>query len=71
MKLSTVLLSLVSITSAASWTEQFRLGSNTVQDDALKVPGDNPLFHCAAPTDNDILQIESVDLSPNPPLPYV
>ncbi|OJJ46758.1 hypothetical protein ASPZODRAFT_132896 [Penicilliopsis zonata CBS 506.65] len=30
------------------------------------VPGDNPLFHCAIPTD-DILQIQSVELVPNPP----
>ncbi|KAF2484982.1 ML domain-containing protein [Neohortaea acidophila] len=32
------------------------------------VPGENPLKHCADPKD-DILDLESVDISPNPPLP--
>lgn len=36
--------------------------------DELKVPGKNPLQHCQEPKD-DILQLESVDLDPNPPLP--
>ncbi|PGH11004.1 hypothetical protein AJ79_05155 [Helicocarpus griseus UAMH5409] len=34
----------------------------------LSVPGNNPLTYCSAP-DNDILTIESVDLSPSPPVP--
>lgn len=34
------------------------------------VNGDNPLQYCAKP-DNYKLEIESVDLAPNPPLPYV
>ncbi|KAI5292847.1 Phosphatidylglycerol/phosphatidylinositol transfer protein [Ascosphaera acerosa] len=33
---------------------------------SLKVPGNNPLTFCTAP-DSDILEIEKVDLSPNPP----
>ncbi|KAK5167214.1 Phosphatidylglycerol/phosphatidylinositol transfer protein [Saxophila tyrrhenica] len=37
-------------------------------DDALDVPGKNPLQHCQDPKD-DILDLESVDLDPNPPLP--
>lgn len=37
-------------------------------DDALKVPGENPLQHCQDPED-DILDLKSVDLDPNPPLP--
>ncbi|CAI4216948.1 unnamed protein product [Parascedosporium putredinis] len=32
-----------------------------------KVPGDSPLEFCAAQHDNDILKIQRVDLSPNPP----
>lgn len=36
----------------------------------FKVPGENPLYFCADPKD-DILEIEKVDLSPNPPEPYV
>lgn len=34
------------------------------------VRGDNPLVYCSDPATNS-LEIESVDLSPNPPLPYV
>lgn len=37
-------------------------------DDDLSVPGDNPLFFCHDP-EVDILTIEKVDLSPNPPVP--
>ncbi|TKX26541.1 phosphatidylglycerol/phosphatidylinositol transfer protein [Elsinoe australis] len=35
-------------------------------DDSLSVPGDNPLNFCATP-DKDILELDRVDLSPNPP----
>ncbi|KAK5138102.1 Phosphatidylglycerol/phosphatidylinositol transfer protein [Meristemomyces frigidus] len=35
-------------------------------DDALNVPGANPLQHCKDPKD-DILTLTSVDLDPNPP----
>lgn len=38
--------------------------------DVFPVKGDNPLLHCANPAD-DILQIDSVDLIPNPPVAYV
>ncbi|RAL16413.1 ML domain-containing protein [Aspergillus homomorphus CBS 101889] len=34
----------------------------------IPVEGDNPLEYCANPSD-DVLKIEKVDLSPNPPLP--
>lgn len=34
------------------------------------VNGDNPLVYCSDPATNS-LKIDSVDLSPNPPLPYV
>lgn len=36
----------------------------------LKVPGDNPLRFCSSPVDN-VMQIDYVDISPNPPKPYV
>ena len=36
--------------------------------DDLSVPGDNPLTYCQDPKDN-ILTIDYVDLSPNPPKP--
>jgi len=36
----------------------------------LSIPGNNPLSHCPEPSpDNDLLIIEHVDLSPNPPSP--
>jgi hypothetical protein len=43
-------------------------GSREVKpyDDSLAVPGDNPLAHCENPKD-DLLDLQSVDLSPNPP----
>ena len=41
----------------------------TVKEE-YKVPGDNPLYFCADPADY-LLQIEKVDLDPNPPKPYV
>lgn len=42
-------------------------GSQTALDDNLKIPGDSPLELCPKPHDADILTIERVDLSPNPP----
>ncbi|PGH35937.1 hypothetical protein GX50_01262 [[Emmonsia] crescens] len=40
----------------------------SLADNKLSVPGDNPLNFCSPP-EKDILTIESVDLSPNPPVP--
>ncbi|KHO00591.1 phosphatidylglycerol / phosphatidylinositol transfer protein [Metarhizium album ARSEF 1941] len=37
--------------------------------DSLKVPGDSPLEFCNANRDHDVVQIERVDISPNPPQP--
>lgn len=37
---------------------------------AVSVPGENPLTFCDDPG-KDILTIERVDLTPNPPVPYV
>ena len=39
-----------------------------LSDDKKKVPGDNPLEFCDDPKDY-ILEIEKVDLDPNPPKP--
>lgn len=68
MQLVTLLLaaiSVVSVSAEPSWMP----GQIKIQED-YKVPGDNPLYFCADPKD-DILEIEKVDLSPNPPEPYV
>jgi len=37
-------------------------------DAGPKVPGESPLQHCSS-TDEDVLEIEKVDLVPNPPVP--
>jgi hypothetical protein len=67
MKVTAFLLSLVfavSVAATPSWPGQVK-----IQED-YKVPGDNPLYFCADPED-DLLEIEKVDLSPNPPEAYV
>ncbi|KAF2261265.1 phosphatidylglycerol/phosphatidylinositol transfer protein precursor [Lojkania enalia] len=64
MRLTTLLLSAVwavSVTAEPAW-----MPSQIKINEDLAVPGDNPLFFCADPKDN-ILKIEEVDLSPNPP----
>lgn len=67
MKLLTLLLSslLATLVSASLFG-----GSQATLDDdsALDVPGKNPLKHCEDPK-GDILELESVDLDPNPPVP--
>ena len=40
-------------------------------NDDNKVPGESPLELCPGDHDKDLVQIESVDLSPNPPKAYV
>lgn len=37
-------------------------------NETLKVPGENPLQHCQDPED-DILELDNVDIDPNPPKP--
>ncbi|KAI9677743.1 MAG: Phosphatidylglycerol/phosphatidylinositol transfer protein [Trizodia sp. TS-e1964] len=64
--LSTPLLSLLfaALTSAVSISggqQVLKMG-----DDGLSVPGENPLKYCETPHDW-VLDIEKVDLSPNPP----
>lgn len=59
-------LSAVSVSASPSWMG----GDQVVVKEEYKVPGDNPLYFCGDPA-NDILTIEKVDLSPNPPQPYV
>jgi hypothetical protein len=53
-------------TALPSWFE----GQDVIAaDDDLVVPGQNPLHYCSADRDDDIVKIEKVDLSPNPPVP--
>jgi len=62
MKLTTcvVALSLSTFAAAGFFDQQI------VLDDKPNVPGDNPLTFCQA-TDDYLLQIDYVNLSPNPP----
>ena len=43
-------------------------GDQTILDDELEVPGDNPLKFCKKPEEYS-LTINHVNLSPNPPEP--
>ncbi len=67
MQLSTLFLAALSASSATA-TPSWMPGNQVVVKEEFKVPGDNPLFFCEDPKDN-ILEIENVDLSPNPPKP--
>jgi hypothetical protein len=61
------LLNIASALFAASASAGSIFGGQAVAlDDSLSVPGNNPLNHCADPKD-DILDLKSVDLNPNPP----
>lgn len=64
----------IALLSATVSARSMWLGSSSNDQSALEesfpVPGDNPLLFCAKPED-DILEIEKVDLSPNPPSAYV
>lgn len=50
----------------ASGLSIFRDDQSVIQDN-LDVPGESPLKYCDEKRDDDIILIESVDLSPNPP----
>jgi len=66
MKLTSLLLSVVltaTVSARSSWINGNQI---SVKDDLPEVPGENPLFFCSDPA-TDILEIDSVDLSPNPP----
>lgn len=39
-------------------------------NDDLKIPGESPLELCPGEHGKDLVTIESVDLLPNPPVPY-
>jgi hypothetical protein len=58
--------------SAASFPSIFDPSQATLKSSERKLPvaGDNPLEFCQNP-ENHILKIKTVDLSPNPPEPYV
>lgn len=69
MKFVIAVLSLV-LFSATSNTLSFRGGDQTILDEKYSVPGDNPLSFCQEPS-GYVLNIDHVDLTPNPPKPCV
>jgi hypothetical protein len=71
MRLLTYLATAILATTAAARSSIFGKGIDVAPfSEELKVPGENPLQHCQDPKD-DILELESVDLDPNPPVPCV
>ena len=70
MKIQGLLLVVSLATSTVAAIFDSSTGLSPSSDETFKVPGDNPLEHCQDPK-HDILDLESVDLDPNPPLPYV
>lgn len=51
------------VSARSSWLNGNQV---SVKEDSVEVPGENPLLFCSDPP-TDILEIYSVDLSPNPP----
>ncbi|KAI4176747.1 MAG: hypothetical protein LQ343_000840 [Gyalolechia ehrenbergii] len=66
MKFSLSFTPLFLSTLVASKSFLFASNQQTLVDDGLSVPGDNPLGFCSDPSDF-ILTIDNVDLDPNPP----
>ena len=71
MQLTTFLLAglgAASVSAAPSMGSSWVVPNQVTVKEEFKVPGDNPLYFCADPADY-ILQIDKVDLDPNPPKP--
>ncbi len=66
MKLITAILPFFLSSLVASKSSSFWGGEQRVLDD-VSVPGDNPLNYCQLDTSKDILTIQHVNLTPNPP----
>lgn len=71
MKFSISIVSLLLSTLVASKGLSFLGNGQKVLGDGDAVPGDNPLTYCKKDHDSDILILEHVNLSPNPPEKYV
>lgn len=70
MKFIVAAVSLLLSFSATSNAFSFRSGDQTILDEKYSVPGNNPLSFCQEPSEY-ILNIDHVDLTPNPPKPCV
>jgi hypothetical protein len=67
MKFTLSILTLLLSTLVASDGLSF-LGSQKTLGEGGAVPGDNPLTFCKKDHDDDLLVLEKVNLTPNPPL---
>ncbi|KEY82116.1 peroxisomal 3 ketoacyl coA thiolase Kat1 [Aspergillus fumigatus] len=65
---ATLFVCLAPLSASARSISFFDSTQAPIQLETFPVKGDNPLVYCSDPSGN-ILQIESVDLVPNPPLP--
>jgi len=63
----TLLLSTLVASEGLSFGASFSLGAQKPLGDGDAVPGDNPLTYCKKDHSDDLLVLEKVDLSPNPP----
>jgi hypothetical protein len=70
MKFSISILTLLLSTLVASDGLSFTFSGQKKLGDGAAVPGDNPLTYCKKDHDDDLLVLEKVNLSPNPPLKY-
>lgn len=65
MRLSAIAVALAASVSARTVARSE--GQSIVKRDELDVPGQNPLKFCEADRANDLITIEEVILTPNPP----
>jgi hypothetical protein len=71
MKFSLSLITLLLSSLVASEGLSFSFGGQKPLGDGEAVPGDNPLTYCKAEHGDDILVLDHVNLTPNPPQAYV
>lgn len=71
MKFSTSILPLLLSALVASEGLSFFGNGQKVLGDGEAVPGNNPLTYCQKDHSSDILDLEHVNLTPNPPKKYV
>lgn len=71
MKLITALTPLLFSSLVVSRSLSLFGDSPTTYDESLKIPGDNPLEYCQASHESDLVTIDHVNLTPNPPKAYV
>ena len=70
MKFSLAIVSLFLSSLATSDLLSFVPGQKVLDDKGEAVPGENPLTYCKAEHGDDILSLDYVNLTPNPPAKY-